>query len=97
MCCSMISIFSTCPHYPETTHYFQTSANKIHTKKICEFCAKDFNYLARDPFLIIMRVENFKEHWNQISLSSERSFHGFDTLYTGCLKCFKLENIANLL
>ena len=44
-----------------------------------------------------MRVENFKEHWNQISLSSERSFHGFDTLYTGCLKCFKLENIANLL
>ena len=46
---------------------------------------------------MIIRVENFKEHCNQISLSSEASFHGSDTLHKGCLKCFKHENIADLL
>ena len=42
-------------------------------------------------------VGNFKEYRNQISLSSEASFHGSDTLHTGCLKAFKYEDIANLL
>ena len=66
-------------------------------RKFCEFCAKYFNYLARDPFVMIMSVENFKEHWNQVSLSSEVSFNGSDTFHAGCLKGFKYESIAHLL
>ena len=46
---------------------------------------------------MIIGVEKFKEHWNRISLSSEASFHGSDTLHTGCLTGLKYENIANLL
>ena len=46
---------------------------------------------------MIIGVEKFKEHWNQISLSSEASFNGSGTLHTGCLNGFRHENIANLL
>ena len=46
---------------------------------------------------MIIRVENFKEHISQLSLLSEASFHGSDTLHAGCLKAFKHEDIANLL
>ena len=97
MCCSMVSILSTYPRYPVTTHYFQTGANRSILRKFCEVCAKDFNYSERDPFLMIIRVENFKERKNQISLSSKASFHRSETLYTGCFKAFKHEDIANLL
>ena len=46
---------------------------------------------------MIIRVKCFKEHRNQVSLSSEANFHGSDKLHTGCLKAFKHEDITNLL
>ena len=75
MCYSMVSILSICPRYPVAIHYFQTDANRIYTKEILRILRKRFNSSARDPFLMIIWVENFKEHRNQISLSSEASFH----------------------
>ena len=58
-------------------------------RKSCEFCAKDFDSWQEILFLMIIRLENFKEHRNQVSLLSEASLYVSDKLHTGCLKAFK--------
>ena len=65
-------------------------------RKFWEFCAKDFNYLARDPLLMIIQVENQGTEKSNM-FPSEASFHGSATLQTGCPKALKHEDTVNLL